>query len=195
LNKKLIKASKNALIFCTTADLGHLSEKTWPSTGNIIKVAASNGRGVSRDASEPITPSGEKVDFMIDGDDISVRGPCYMRTKLNTTISGSSVATALAAGIASLVMCLASLDDSSDETRKQLRRKKVMMRFFEDKLFNNKTERVVVPGKLFDKDFTIPPGEHLPPVLQEFAYKATDSDKEEGNGSKTDEENESEEDY
>jgi hypothetical protein len=158
-------------------------------------VAASNAQGFGRDASEPITPSGEKVDLMIDGDDISARGPCYMRTKRNTTISGSSVATALAAGIASLIMCLAALDDSSGQARTQLRRRKVMMRYFEDKMFNNKTEKVVVPSKLFDKDFTTPQGEHLPPVLQEFVYNATDSDKEEGKGSETDEDSESEEDY
>ena len=66
-------------------------------------------------------------------------------------------------------------------------RAKVMMRYFKA-MFNNNDERIAVPSRLFDKDFGSK-WHNLPPVLDEFfAYKRTDSDKEDDRASEPKEE-------
>jgi hypothetical protein len=178
LNRKLLEASKRALVFCTTADRGHVSAQIWPESGNIIKVSASNAYGVGLDAAEPVDPESEKVDFMLDGDEIIASGPCYMKTKQDATVNGSSVATALASGIASLIIVLATLEDDSDHIRKRLRKKAVMKRYFK-KMYNDDKKRVVIPAKLFDLDYASQSELFSPRFRERFTYVETPSDREE----------------
>ncbi|KAF5977372.1 intracellular serine protease [Fusarium bulbicola] len=90
------------LMFCSTADEGMYSEDTWPvKYEHVVKVSATDKWGHRTNK----THGPEDVDVMIPGENIEADAPIYMGQTL-PTVSGSSVATALAAGIASLALMM-----------------------------------------------------------------------------------------
>jgi hypothetical protein len=94
---------------------------------------------------------------MIDGDDIMVHGPRYMRNHSESHISGSSVATALAAGIASLCLCLAriaNVDGHADDFKS----KEQMMGLFAKMQNPDDGSKIIVPSRIFGKSFSLGSG-------------------------------------
>lgn len=91
------------LMFCSTADEGVYSETIYPADygNNVVKVSATDRWGRLSAKSQSTQP----VDIQIPGENIEAVGPAYIGSVL-PTVSGSSVATALAAGIASLALLL-----------------------------------------------------------------------------------------
>ncbi|KUI59785.1 Major intracellular serine protease [Cytospora mali] len=101
LKQAIEKAYQNskhkALVFCSTADEGAYSGAVWPAEyQEVLRVSATDKYG-------HLTPRAtglQDVDIQIPGENIEADGPTYMSIK-EKTVSGSSVATALAAGVAS----------------------------------------------------------------------------------------------
>lgn len=98
--------AKDIAIICSTADRGHVQQVVWPAwynkkkeLSNIFPTAPCNDFG-------RITEYGtEKTsDYLLPGVDIDASGP---GASLSDPVSGSSVATAMASGIASVIVgCL-----------------------------------------------------------------------------------------
>jgi Subtilase family len=168
------EAAKTTLIFGTTADEGTnaMHEKIWPK--RVIRVSASDSMGHPRPQSEA---SDDKVDFLLQGEAIMAYGPKYMDKVAESRISGSSVATALAAGVGSLLLTLARLYDLDDNRHSdRFKKKKHMITLFEN-LYNNDTDRVVVLGKLLKRKFDYDKlKQELPFILKEFRYQGREDD-------------------
>ncbi|KIX01497.1 uncharacterized protein Z518_09223 [Rhinocladiella mackenziei CBS 650.93] len=152
--------NNNILVICATADIGaHISDDTWPANcHNVIAISASNAFGL------PMPWSHRNVHAMLDGDQIKTRGPSYMGLDENAYESGSSVATALASGLASLCLFLARManEDGKGERFKDQRVMKVVFRTMQE----NDTDKVVELSKFFDNSFRPPVGfqrGHQPP--------------------------------
>lgn len=94
---------------------------------------------------------------MIDGDDIMVHGPRYMRNHSESHISGSSVATALAAGIASLCLCLARIANV-DGHAEDFKSKEQMMGLFAKMRHPSDGNKIIVPSRFFGKGFNLGSG-------------------------------------
>jgi Subtilase family len=174
------RASGKCLIFCATADEGaHVASKIYPADcPDVIKVSASDSLYL------PLPQSQRQVDVMIDGDEIMAHGPKYMRAMAEGRISGSSVATALAAGLASLCMVLGRMA-SAPEGGDRFKQAKVMMGLWEKmREGENDHKKVIVPSLLFEAGWgpwtqgqegegrdvsALPPT--LPKALKRFNYK------------------------
>ena len=86
-----------------------------------------------------------------------VHGPRYMRNHSESHISGSSVATALAAGIASLCLCLAriaNVDGHADDFKS----KEQMMGLFAKMQNPDDGSKIIVPSRIFGKSFSLGSG-------------------------------------
>ncbi|KAI1086805.1 hypothetical protein F5B19DRAFT_498003 [Rostrohypoxylon terebratum] len=130
-DKTLEEAIKNAaqktIIFCSTPDEGVYSE-AWPVgyKEHVLSVSATDRHGHLTSQ----TKGAESVDIQIPGEDIRATGPSYIGNVL-PTVSGSSVATALAAGIASLSLLLLKIfNPPHDERLQQFRTKEGINRVF-----------------------------------------------------------------
>ncbi|KAE9380874.1 hypothetical protein N431DRAFT_362973 [Stipitochalara longipes BDJ] len=106
-NSVLEKAIKNAvdhstLIFCSTPDQGVYSD-AWPAMYKkyVLSVSATDNLGHLTSK----TKGTDAVDIQIPGENVRAAGPAYIGN-MNETVSGSSVATALAAGVASLALLM-----------------------------------------------------------------------------------------
>lgn len=95
-------AKMKTLIFCSTPDEGVYSE-AWPVgwREHVLSVSATDSWGHMTTK----TAGADPVDIQIPGENMHAAGPSYIATT-PPTVSGSSVATALAAGIASLALLL-----------------------------------------------------------------------------------------
>jgi hypothetical protein len=123
---KLAKAIKSAvddpdrrpiLVFCSTADEGIYSGKVYPAHYNdVVRVAATDKYGRLK----PESDSG--VNILVPGQDIAADGPSYIEKYATGVVSGSSVATATAAGIASLALLLLKIFNDEKDHDKELRR-------------------------------------------------------------------------
>ncbi|KAH8898485.1 hypothetical protein GQ53DRAFT_418122 [Thozetella sp. PMI_491] len=108
--KKAVSGSgpsgKRALVFCSVADEGNYSGDIFPvqwHKDDILSVAATDTYGHLTPASKR---AGGEVSIQVPGESIAAEGPSYRdadssKTNLDgsTPVSGSSVATALAAGV------------------------------------------------------------------------------------------------
>lgn len=117
--RKAIEAAtkKNILVFCSTADKGAWSGPVYPAGyDGTVRVSATDKYG-------NFMPASDKggVIIPVPGEDIPTYGPSYMGDDIKKgTVSGSSVATALAAGIASLsIMMLLIFNDTTKDSLKQ----------------------------------------------------------------------------
>ena len=88
---------------------------------------------------------------MVNGEDITAHGPRYIKRDPNRVVSGSSVATALAAGIASLSLCLVKIMGSDEARDRKLRKKNTMLRIFKE--MRNGQDAVIEPAKMFQHGF------------------------------------------
>jgi len=135
-------SNDNILMFCSTSDDNRSRDSIWQSETKVFKVAAADKYGYWRPQSD------RDADLLLPGDSIMASGPQYMRPHSKSTISGSSVATALAAGLASLVISCA-IAENKTSGREQFKRKKIM-----EKVFHAMRERdghkYLLPEKLLE---------------------------------------------
>ncbi|OAL20469.1 hypothetical protein AYO20_11489 [Fonsecaea nubica] len=103
LKQAIEDATKHALVFCSTADEGSWANRVYPACyPGTVRVSATDKYG-------NLMPTSDKdaINIPVPGQDIPAFGPSYMGAGIAWgTVSGSSVATALAAGIASLALLL-----------------------------------------------------------------------------------------
>lgn len=150
--KEAIKAAANSgiLIFCSTADdRTEARTSIWPADcDQVIKVAASDPYGRALPDSE------RQVDVVVDGDRLTAHGPKYMKNHAEKVISGSSVATALAAGLASLCLCLIRMVNTPEQALELQDKTKILKLF--DKMSEGKgADKILCPSKLFGSNFDI----------------------------------------
>ena len=151
LNSKSIKVP---LVFAATGDAGAQPEHSLPaSLSSCFAISPSNVFGNQTDYAEiPV-----KQHFLFPGENILSQGPEYLK-KQEPTIDGSSAATALAAGLASMILTLVRLaylnsndDDDDDEVEKKISR--FNSQFEMDKLFARMTapgSKLIKPSLLFN---------------------------------------------
>lgn len=98
------KGERRTLLFGSTADEGAYSGNVYPADyPNVTSVSATDNYGHLT----PKTTGPNGADVQIPGEKIIVYGPTYIpRSSQGNTATGSSVATALAAGIASLALIM-----------------------------------------------------------------------------------------
>lgn len=119
LKDAIEKAAKHALVFCSTADQGAWSERVFPADyEGTVRVSATDKYGNLMPASDK---KGHAVNIPVPGEDVPAFGPSYMGDNVAVgTVSGSSVATALAAGIASLsLLMLLVFNDTTKSALKE----------------------------------------------------------------------------
>ncbi|GAW22634.1 hypothetical protein ANO14919_121760 [Xylariales sp. No.14919] len=141
------------LVFCSTADEGVYSGTIYPASyDGVVNVAATDQYG-------HMTPaSANGVDILVPGENITADGPSYMEKYSSSRVSGSSVATATAAGIASLALLLlrtynwgrSARSDDTELIRRFYTRDGILGVF--DRM--NAHKAAVVPSKLFSGDMT-----------------------------------------
>lgn len=94
-------ASENILLFCSASDKGAKSSETYPSkaTKKIFTIGAATSSGMA----DPWVGNLGNINFTFPGTKVEMDGP---RTDDSSSreVSGSSIATALAAGLAGLVL-------------------------------------------------------------------------------------------
>jgi hypothetical protein len=98
------EGQRQTLVFASTADEGTYSGSVYPADyPNVISVSATDHYGHLT----PKTAGPKEAHIQIPGEKITAYGPVYIpRGSEGNTATGSSVATALAAGIASLALIL-----------------------------------------------------------------------------------------
>ena len=137
--------SQKILVFASTADEGVAAATVWPACyPGVIRVSASDRYAHPRLASDT------NVDVMVNGEAISADHPAYMKNYKHDVVSGSSVATAIAAAIASLALLLKGIStDGKDDL--SLRDKDEIMKTVFSKM--GKGGKGIQPFKLFGEGF------------------------------------------
>jgi hypothetical protein len=94
-------ANANILMFCSARDKGAHNAPTYPSkeTGKIFTIGAANSSG----ASVVYVGNASEISYTFPGDKVEVDGGPTRRTPPEI-VDGSSVATALASGLAALIL-------------------------------------------------------------------------------------------
>ncbi|KAK4216524.1 hypothetical protein QBC37DRAFT_91706 [Rhypophila decipiens] len=134
-----------ALVFCAKSDELYADDVFPADYLSTISVAAATSRG-------RIGTEGSKTpDLLILGENMPAYGPDYLGTKeKEAKVSGSSVATALASGMASLMLMLAKRDVVLKECWELLKIKEVMLKVFERfKTDKSSTVTYVNPAMVF----------------------------------------------
>lgn len=107
------EAAKHALVFCSTADEGTWANPVFPACyEGTIRVSATDRYGNLMPASDH-----NAINIPVPGQNVPAFGPSYMGAVFAGTVSGSSVATALAAGMASLALLLLQVFNQTDRER------------------------------------------------------------------------------
>ena len=95
--------------------------------------------------------SDPNVDVMVNGEDIAADYPSYVKNYKHKDISGSSVATAVAAAIASLALFLKEISSDDRAELRNLCEKDEILRVIFSKM--GKGGRGIQPSKLFSEGF------------------------------------------
>jgi hypothetical protein len=136
-----------ALIFCATSDEPHDTGSVYPADfDSTISVCAANARGRRR------AESRKTGDLMILGECIDADGPSYFKQPKDL-VSGSSVATALATGIASVLLVYAMCAAPREDDWQKFKERKMMLELFKRNMTSNQHNRdnYVDPYRLFGK--------------------------------------------
>ena len=139
---------KNILIIASTADEGNLPDEQvyparWPSVVTVSALDKNNERRYQ---------SQKAVDILVRGEDLCVMGPTYIKDKSLEAITGSSVATAVTVGIASLMLVLVRIVNRKKELWNHFRCPEEIKSLF--KLMHtkgNKIEPTILFRDLFKK--------------------------------------------
>jgi hypothetical protein len=147
LLKEAKNAANHALIFWSTADEGSRGSelsKLDPSN-KFIRVSAANANNRAGEKADM------SADILVSGEDIAADGPKYIKPNQNGNVSGSSVATALAAGIASLSLSLCRLANTPEDAN-EFKDKSMMLKIFGKMLNDGEEQKVINPSRIFDGD-------------------------------------------
>ena len=103
LRTKINEASQKSLVFCATGDNGPNAEKSYPAGfPNAFGVSSCALNGTPPAYAEP-----QNAQFTIPAEGIEVQLPPHLKDLGNGSTGGSSAATAVAAGLASLILVCA----------------------------------------------------------------------------------------
>jgi hypothetical protein len=140
--KDIAGPTNPTLVFCAKSDAS-AAQKSFPADyPNTISVSAASSLDLSRVAYPP--------NLILLGENMTVTSPPYIRSQ-NREISGSSVSTALASGIASLILMVAK-KRLGEQALEALKRRDVMMKIFQRFQVEKKNDKdpfFVDPGNLF----------------------------------------------
>ncbi|KAK3372938.1 hypothetical protein B0T24DRAFT_247827 [Lasiosphaeria ovina] len=126
LDKATDSKQHRALVFCAKSDELYADDVFPADYLSTISVAAATSRGRIG------TEGSKRPDLLILGENMPAYGPDYLNKKeKESNISGSSVATALASGMASLMLMLAKQDVVLKENWELFKTKEVMLKLFE----------------------------------------------------------------
>ncbi|KAF3063842.1 Major intracellular serine protease [Daldinia childiae] len=131
---------KGILLFCSSGDRGDLETETYPgaySGGTIFRIGAATATGKGREG----TPELSRINYLLPGFEIPERKPKGVKADLYT---GSSVSTALAAGLAALVRHCIRLGVIWTKTASVEERDRYRVKIDEKKLDSMRT-----PGEAF----------------------------------------------
>ncbi|KAF2802521.1 subtilisin-like protein [Mytilinidion resinicola] len=145
INAAATREKDKALFFCATSDEPHHSGKVYPAhSPNTISVSAANRGGRRRMESKG------DVDLLVLGENMAVEGPTYF-TKPQGVASGSSVATALASGIASvLLVCAMRVCAKEGGDWEEFKRRDKMLMLFKEMQPDEK-HKYIDPALLFQR--------------------------------------------
>nr|RBQ93967.1 hypothetical protein FVER53263_20721 [Fusarium verticillioides] len=141
--------AKGTAIICSTADRGHIQQVVWPAwynknkqLSNIFPTAPCNDFGRIAEYGTEKTS-----DYLLPGVDIDASGP---GSSLSDPVSGSSVATAMASGIASVIVgcCRLSTQLAANQRPKHCIRT-VFERMCALDVVNDSGPRRLVPTRVF----------------------------------------------
>lgn len=111
-----LASSKNILMFCSTGDQGKCAndDNIYPAClPSVFKIGAAKPSGNDRDWTEA-------SHFTFPGEDLKVEIPSYIGSGEDSRASGSSLATALASGLAALILyCIDATNN--DQLRERAR--------------------------------------------------------------------------
>lgn len=136
-----------ALILCATSDEPHNAGSVYPADfDSTISVCAANSRG------RRLAESRKTGDLMILGECIDADSPSYFKQPQNS-LSGSSVATALATGIASVLLVYAMCAAPEMDEWKKFKQRKIMFNMLKGNMTSSKhkDDNYVDPYMLFGK--------------------------------------------
>ena len=115
LDDMILKAANNSLIFCATGDKGPSAKESYPAGfKNAFKICSCSISGQPSHNAEV-----DNTEFFVPAENLDVALPKYLNPGDKGKPDGSSAATAIAAGLATLVLSLARFanygleDDSS----------------------------------------------------------------------------------
>ena len=193
LESKIQDAAQNSLIFCATGDKGPSAKKSYPAGfKTTFKISNCSINGLpSKDAEV------QNTEFYVPAEDLATAVPGYLKRGKIETAGGSSAATAIAAGLASLVLSLARLvyyrlEDGSSEPRtddydnseirieciersesmfKRLKRRSIMERVFEHMCCSS--GKFVQPWEVFPTDLVGLDFERAKELLTDFLESAS----------------------
>jgi hypothetical protein len=96
-----------------------------------------------------------------------------MASHFKQNISGSSVATALASGIASLILCIARIANEPPDYAEEFRKRNICLKVFKAMIHEGDQDRVIDPTLLFEKpSFAFNrSSEQAPAALTGFQYQ------------------------
>ncbi|KAM0344164.1 hypothetical protein ACHAPU_007886 [Fusarium lateritium] len=147
--QRAIKAG--VVIIASTAGEGYLQEEAYPAKyDGVIKIAATDLRG--KETPESLA---ELADYMFPGDGILAETTFLGMSNPSNKISGTSVATAIASGVASLVLACHRLALSTQEleepwTNHRELKRDIVRRVF-DSMVENKEAKFVKPWLFFNE--------------------------------------------
>lgn len=136
-----------ALILCATSDEPHNVGPVYPADfDSTISVCAANRRG------RRFAESRKTGDLMILGEGIDADGPSYFKQPKDS-LSGSSASTALATGIASVLLIYAMCAAPGEDDWKEFKQRKIMLKLFKEYMTSSKLkeDNYVDPYRLFGK--------------------------------------------
>ncbi|KAH6689409.1 hypothetical protein BKA61DRAFT_742753 [Leptodontidium sp. MPI-SDFR-AT-0119] len=168
---KIGEATSNSkLVFCSIDDEHPRHSDSFPANcPGVIKIATTSIVGI-----DPEYVKGNNANFSLPGEDLETDVPAYLDPKGKRKIKGSSSATALASGLASLILTFTRLalkrskdgysDEAIEEKIMKLKNQGVMRRIFQ-KMCVEKTTVVQPWEKIFPRDV---PSMKICEVLGEF---------------------------
>jgi Subtilase family len=147
LHQLLKKAFDDGVtVICSTADVGQLGPRVYPAswTDRTIPISACNRHFT------PTELTDHGATYFLPGEHVSATSLSYVEAE--KTVSGSSVATAMASGLASLILSCRNYSRLAGGHTRSIgwQRRKVVQNVFE-KMLEIQTGKSVVPDRVFNE--------------------------------------------
>lgn len=148
LHKLLGTAFENGVVvICSTADAGQLGPSVYPASwvDRTISVSASNRHFTPTDFTD------HRATYFLPGEHVSATSLSYVEAE--KTVSGSSVATAMASGLASLILSCRNYSRLADGLTRStgVQRIQAVKNVFK-KMLEEQTGKSVVPDRVFNEE-------------------------------------------